>query len=88
MSESAPAPSADDRSRYETLKKELMQALPKKRINDKQLVVRIFTQSFSQAKISFNRPRSNFKFTTLKRPILQRQQRTAEETLFKVLKII
>ena len=38
MSESAPAPSAEDRSRYETLKKELMQALPKKRINDKQLV--------------------------------------------------
>lgn len=38
MSESAPAPSAEDRSRYETLKKELMQALPKKRTNDKQLV--------------------------------------------------
>jgi len=37
MSESAPVPSADDRSRYETLKKELMQALPKKRVNDKQL---------------------------------------------------
>ena len=38
MSESAPAPSADDRSRYETLKKELMQALIKKRIQDKNLV--------------------------------------------------
>jgi len=37
MSEPA-LPSADDRSRYETLKKELMQALPKKRVNDKQLV--------------------------------------------------
>ena len=87
MSESAPAPSAEDRSRYETLKKELMQALPKKRINDKQLVG-IFTQSFIQAKLSFNRPRSNFKFTTLKRPILQRQRRTVEETLSKVLKTI
>ena len=52
MSESAPAPSAEDRSRYETLKKELMQALPKKRINDKQLV-RCLLSYFFQAKISF-----------------------------------
>ncbi|KAF8158206.1 histone acetyltransferase subunit NuA4-domain-containing protein [Crassisporium funariophilum] len=37
MAESATTPSADDRSRYETLKKELMQALPKKRAIDKQL---------------------------------------------------
>jgi len=34
----ADAPTAEDRSRYETLKKELMQALPKKRAIDKQLV--------------------------------------------------
>ena len=30
-------PSADDKARYETLKTELMQALPKKRAIDKQL---------------------------------------------------
>ncbi|KAM6494094.1 Histone acetyltransferase subunit NuA4 domain containing protein [Amanita muscaria] len=33
----ASGPSADDKSRYETLKKELLQALPKKRAIDKQL---------------------------------------------------
>lgn len=38
MAEQGPLPAADDRSRYETLKKELMQALPKKRAIDKQLV--------------------------------------------------
>ncbi|CAA7261481.1 unnamed protein product [Cyclocybe aegerita] len=37
MAEPAAVPTADDRSRYETLKKELMQALPKKRAIDKQL---------------------------------------------------
>ncbi|TFK40738.1 histone acetyltransferase subunit NuA4-domain-containing protein [Crucibulum laeve] len=37
MAEVAGAPSAEDRSRYETLRKELMQALPKKRAVDKQL---------------------------------------------------
>ncbi|KAF8967133.1 histone acetyltransferase subunit NuA4-domain-containing protein [Flammula alnicola] len=37
MAEQAAVPTADDRSRYETLKKELMQALPKKRAIDKQL---------------------------------------------------
>jgi len=38
----ADAPTAEDRSRYETLKKELMQALPKKRAIDKQLVSVVF----------------------------------------------
>jgi len=38
MAEAAGIPTADDRSRYETLKKELMQALPKKRVTDRQLV--------------------------------------------------
>ncbi|PPQ92849.1 hypothetical protein CVT25_004337 [Psilocybe cyanescens] len=37
MADPAGVPTADDRSRYETLKKELMQALPKKRAIDKQL---------------------------------------------------
>ncbi|KAF8195545.1 histone acetyltransferase subunit NuA4-domain-containing protein [Pholiota molesta] len=37
MAEQGPLPAPDDRSRYETLKKELMQALPKKRAIDKQL---------------------------------------------------
>ncbi len=39
MAEQAAAPTADDRSKYETLKKELTQALPKKRAIDKQLVL-------------------------------------------------
>lgn len=34
----AEAPSLDDKARYEALKKELIQALPKKRAIDKQLV--------------------------------------------------
>jgi chromatin modification-related protein EAF6 len=34
------APSAEDRSRYDTIKKELLAALPKKRAVDKQLVGR------------------------------------------------
>lgn len=38
MAETSAAPTADDRSRYETLKKEIMQALPKKRAIDKSLV--------------------------------------------------
>jgi len=38
MAESS-APTAEDRARYETLKKELMQALPRKRAVDKQLVL-------------------------------------------------
>ncbi|KIM43270.1 hypothetical protein M413DRAFT_26430 [Hebeloma cylindrosporum] len=39
MAEASAAPTADDRSRYETLKKEIMQALPKKRAIDKQLAI-------------------------------------------------
>jgi hypothetical protein len=35
-------PSAEDRARYEAIRKELMQALPKKRAVDKQLVPCIF----------------------------------------------
>jgi chromatin modification-related protein EAF6 len=38
MAEASTVPTADDRSRYETLKKEIMQALPKKRAIDKSLV--------------------------------------------------
>ena len=38
MAEASAVPTADDRSRYETLKKEIMQALPKKRAIDKSLV--------------------------------------------------
>ena len=39
MADAASAvPTQDDKARYETLKKELMQALPKKRAIDKQLV--------------------------------------------------
>jgi chromatin modification-related protein EAF6 len=34
----ADVPSLDDKARYEALKKELLQALPKKRAIDKQLV--------------------------------------------------
>ncbi|TEB22757.1 NuA4-domain-containing protein [Coprinellus micaceus] len=37
MAESNAVPTADDRSQYESLRKELMQALPKKRLVDKQL---------------------------------------------------
>ncbi|KAF8895343.1 histone acetyltransferase subunit NuA4-domain-containing protein [Infundibulicybe gibba] len=37
MAESTSEPSADDKTRYETLKKELTQAIPKKRIIDRQL---------------------------------------------------
>ncbi|KAJ2931981.1 hypothetical protein H1R20_g5123, partial [Candolleomyces eurysporus] len=37
MAEATTAPTADDRTQYETLRKELMQALPKKRLVDKQL---------------------------------------------------
>lgn len=35
-------PSAEDRARYETIRKELVQALPKKRAVDKQLVRKAF----------------------------------------------
>lgn len=38
MADVAPAPSADDKARYEALKNDLMKALPKKRKADKQLV--------------------------------------------------
>jgi len=39
MADTAPAvPPTDDKAHYETLKKELLQALPKKRAIDKQLV--------------------------------------------------
>jgi len=38
MADATGAPSAEDRARYETLRKELMQALPRKRVTDKQLV--------------------------------------------------
>ena len=38
MAESNAVPTAEDRSQYESLRKELMQALPKKRLVDKQLV--------------------------------------------------
>ena len=38
MADAAGAPSAEDRARYENLRKELMQALPRKRVTDKQLV--------------------------------------------------
>lgn len=38
MAEQTAAPAQDDRARYEAIKKELMQALPKKRVIDKQLV--------------------------------------------------
>ncbi|KIK01908.1 hypothetical protein K443DRAFT_678048 [Laccaria amethystina LaAM-08-1] len=37
MADAAGAPSAEDRARYESLRKELMQALPRKRVTDKQL---------------------------------------------------
>ena len=37
----AAAPPTDDKAHYETLKKELLQALPKKRAIDKQLVRRV-----------------------------------------------
>ncbi|KAF4617553.1 hypothetical protein D9613_005978 [Agrocybe pediades] len=37
MAEGVGVPSAEDRSRYETLKKELLQALPRKRVTDRQL---------------------------------------------------
>jgi len=37
MANEGPGPGADDKARYEALKKELMQALPKKRAVDKQL---------------------------------------------------
>lgn len=50
------APSADDRARYEALKKELMQALPRKRAVDKQLVcfpstMMLFSHRLGQAQI-------------------------------------
>lgn len=38
MADQPAIPSQDDRARYEALKKELMQALPKKRVIDRQLV--------------------------------------------------
>ena len=39
MADTAPAaPPTDDKAHYDTLKKELLQALPKKRAIDKQLV--------------------------------------------------
>lgn len=38
-----PAPSAEDRSRYEAIKKELISALPKKRAIDKQLVCKLIS---------------------------------------------
>lgn len=38
MSNETAAPTVEDKARYEALKKDLMQALPKKRAVDKQLV--------------------------------------------------
>lgn len=54
MTESAP--SAEDRSRYDTIKKELLVALPKKRAVDKQLVRKLSSHPhapliYSQAQI-------------------------------------
>lgn len=51
-----PAPSTEDRSRYETVKKELLSALPKKRAIDKQLVRKLthdicVTLTYFQAQI-------------------------------------
>lgn len=37
MTDTAAIPSAEDKTRYEALKKELIQALPRKRAIDKQL---------------------------------------------------
>lgn len=70
MAEQAAAPTADDRSKYETLKKELTQALPKKRATDKQLVllapsgIQFFPDTFLA-----RRPRLRFRYTTSKRHI-------------------
>lgn len=40
MSNEAPAPTPEDKSKYDAIKKELLQALAKKRMVDKQLVSR------------------------------------------------
>ncbi len=40
-----PAPPAEDRSRYEAIKKELISALPKKRAIDKQLVCKLIVEA-------------------------------------------
>ena len=45
-------PTAEDRARYETIRKELMQALPKKRAIDKQLVS--YTLPFSTLSLYLN----------------------------------
>jgi len=86
MADSA-APTADDKARYEALKKELMQALPKKRAIDKQLVsVRTF--SYNVEADGSLRPRLRFRFTTSKLHTLQRQLPTVVATSFKALRTI
>lgn len=42
MADANSAPTAEDRAQYENLRKEIMQALPKKRLVDKQLVRNTF----------------------------------------------
>jgi hypothetical protein len=73
-------PSLDDKARYEALKKELLQALPKKRAIDKQLV-RLLTNLLLSAPLnSKQRPILNSKSTTWRRHISQRQPHTMAAT--------
>jgi hypothetical protein len=60
-------PSAEDKARYETIRKELMQALPKKRAVDKQLVSLVSIPIYSNSD-TFDRHTLKFKYTTLKGP--------------------
>ena len=81
-------PSSEDKSRYEAARKELMQALQKKRIVDKQLV-RVRHGDFHSMPLNFisriYRHSSRFKYTILRTRILQIQHNTVVEILYKDL---
>lgn len=72
-------PSADDKARYETLKKELMQALPKKRAIDKQLAC-LEICKLTHTHLTTYRHKSKFKYTIWKLPTWLKQRRIAGET--------
>lgn len=85
MSTEVKIPTPEDKSRYDTAKKELLQALAKKRLVDKQLVRLRRDSPRACAANPRDRRNSKSRYSTWRAPISQTQRRTVAATLYKDL---